>query len=179
MCHSFSSKEPASFVSAATVLIDFGAQNFLCPIYLPWSDGTGCHYLHFLNVEFLSLKIFFSIFPYQCFDFCLLFLSSACFGGRFNYPSTIFIVFRCKHLMLWISLQARHGYIPPIFMYFVSILIQLKASSIFHCDYVLNSCLTDRWLWNTLLDVEVIKSFSRHIFFLKFVITSCLQLYSN
>ena len=22
------------------------------PIYLPWSDGTGCHDLHFLNVEF-------------------------------------------------------------------------------------------------------------------------------
>ena len=22
------------------------------PIYLPWSDGTGCHYLSFLNVEF-------------------------------------------------------------------------------------------------------------------------------
>ena len=22
------------------------------PIYLPWSDGTGCHGLHFLNVEF-------------------------------------------------------------------------------------------------------------------------------
>ena len=24
------------------------------PIYLPWSDGTGCHDLHFLNVELLS-----------------------------------------------------------------------------------------------------------------------------
>ena len=22
------------------------------PIYFPWSDGTGCHDLHFLNVEF-------------------------------------------------------------------------------------------------------------------------------
>ena len=36
----------------------FGAQeNKVChcfhcfPIYLPWSDGTGCHDLHFLNVE--------------------------------------------------------------------------------------------------------------------------------
>ena len=33
-------------------------QNKVChcfhffPIYLPWSDGTGCHYLIFLNVEF-------------------------------------------------------------------------------------------------------------------------------
>ena len=36
-------------------------QIFHCfPIYLPWSDGTGCHYLHFLNIEFVSLMIFFS-----------------------------------------------------------------------------------------------------------------------
>ena len=34
----------------------FGApQNKAChcfPLYLPWNDGTGCHNLHFLNVEF-------------------------------------------------------------------------------------------------------------------------------
>ena len=42
-----------------TICSDFGApQNkvshcFHCfPIYVPWSDGTRCHYLHFLNVEF-------------------------------------------------------------------------------------------------------------------------------
>ena len=29
------------------------SHGFLCfPIYLPWSDGTGCHDLSFLNVEF-------------------------------------------------------------------------------------------------------------------------------
>ena len=57
---SFSSKERASFNFKATVSIcnDFGApQNkvfhfFHClPIYLPWSDGTGCHDLRFLNAE--------------------------------------------------------------------------------------------------------------------------------
>ena len=26
------------------------------PIYLPWSDGAGCHDLHFLNVEFWMLS---------------------------------------------------------------------------------------------------------------------------
>ena len=38
---------------------DFGAQeNKICqcfhfsPFYLPWSDGTGCHDLNFLNAEF-------------------------------------------------------------------------------------------------------------------------------
>ena len=57
----FSSKEQASFnfMAAVTICSDFGAQeNTICqcfplfPIYLPWSDGAGCHDLHFLNVEF-------------------------------------------------------------------------------------------------------------------------------
>ena len=56
-----SSKEQASlnFMPAVTVCSDFGAQeNKVChcyhcfPIYLPWSDGTGCHDLRFLNIEF-------------------------------------------------------------------------------------------------------------------------------
>ena len=61
VCHSFSSKKQASFnfMSLVTVCGDFGAQeNKVChcfhclPIHLPWSDGTECHDLHFLNVEF-------------------------------------------------------------------------------------------------------------------------------
>ena len=47
------------FLAAVTICRDFGAQAnqiyhcFHCfPIYLPWSDGTGCHSLSFLNVEF-------------------------------------------------------------------------------------------------------------------------------
>ena len=46
-------------MAAVTICSDFGAQKnkvwhcFHCfPIYLPWSDGTGCHDLSFLNVEF-------------------------------------------------------------------------------------------------------------------------------
>ena len=59
--HSFSSKEQPSFnfMTAVTICNDFGApQNKAChcfhcfPIYLPWSNGTGCHDLSFLNVEF-------------------------------------------------------------------------------------------------------------------------------
>ena len=61
VCHSFSSNEQASFnfVTAVTICNDFGApQNKAChcfhcfPIYLPLSDGAGCHDLSFLNVEF-------------------------------------------------------------------------------------------------------------------------------
>ena len=56
-----SSKKQASFtfVAEVTICSDFGAQEnkisycFQCfPIYLLQGDGTGCHDLHFLNVEF-------------------------------------------------------------------------------------------------------------------------------
>ena len=47
-----------NFMAAITICSDFGAQKikgwhcFHCfPIYLPWSDGTGCHDLSFQNVE--------------------------------------------------------------------------------------------------------------------------------
>ena len=43
-------------MAAVTICSDFGAQeNKLChcfPIYLPWSDGTGCHDLHFWMLSF-------------------------------------------------------------------------------------------------------------------------------
>ena len=52
-------------MAAVTTYSDFGAQeNKVChcfhhfPIYLPWSDGTGCHDLHFLM---LSFKLAFSL----------------------------------------------------------------------------------------------------------------------
>ena len=55
------SKEQVSFSFTAAVMVcsDFGAQeNEVChcfdcsSIYLPWSDGTRCHDLGFLNIEF-------------------------------------------------------------------------------------------------------------------------------
>ena len=56
----FSKKQVSfNFMAAVTICSDFGAQeNKVCqcfhcfPISLQWSDGTGCHYLCFLNVEF-------------------------------------------------------------------------------------------------------------------------------
>ena len=46
-------------MTAVTICSDFGTQkNKVChcfhcfPIYLPWSNGTRCHDLRFLNVEF-------------------------------------------------------------------------------------------------------------------------------
>ena len=61
VCHSFSSTEQVSFnfMAAVTICSGFGAQeNKVChrfhcfPTCLPWRDGTGCHDLRFLNVEF-------------------------------------------------------------------------------------------------------------------------------
>ena len=50
---------PKSKCLLTTICSDFGAQeNKIClcfhfsPFYLPWSDGTRCHDLSFLNVEF-------------------------------------------------------------------------------------------------------------------------------
>ena len=57
--HSFSPKEQTSFNFMAAVIAcsDFGAQgNKIChcfhfsPMYLPWSEGTRCHDLSFLNL---------------------------------------------------------------------------------------------------------------------------------
>ena len=57
----FTSKEQMSFnfMTAVTDCSDFGAlENEIChcfyfsPFYLPWSDGTRCHDLSFLNAEF-------------------------------------------------------------------------------------------------------------------------------
>ena len=52
-------------MTAITTCSDFGApKNNAChcfhcfPIYLPWSDGTGCHDLSFLNVETFSFSSF-------------------------------------------------------------------------------------------------------------------------
>ena len=59
--YNFSSKEQTSFnlMAAATICSGFRAQEnkdchglYCFLIYFPWSDGTGCHDLHFLNVEF-------------------------------------------------------------------------------------------------------------------------------
>ena len=59
-----------NFMAAVTVHNDFGAQEnslLLFPlflIYLPSSDGAGCHYLSFVNVEFSAS--FFTLFhPHQ------------------------------------------------------------------------------------------------------------------
>ena len=70
----FSSKEQAllNFMAAVAIHCDFGAQEkkichcfhfFL--MYLPWSDGTGCHDPRFLNVEFKASFLTLLFLPHQ------------------------------------------------------------------------------------------------------------------
>ena len=61
--HNFSSKEQVSFNFMTSHQLQlFQPKKIFChcfrcfPIYLPWSDGTGCHDLLFLNVEFWVLS---------------------------------------------------------------------------------------------------------------------------
>ena len=76
-------------MAAVTICSDFGAPQkvshcFHCfPIYLAWSDGTRCHDLSFLNVEFLSQ----------------LFNSPLSSGGSLILFH--FLPQRCCHLHIW------------------------------------------------------------------------------
>ena len=70
---SFKEQVSFNFMAAVTICSDYGApQNkvrhcFPCfPIYLPWSDGTGCHDLSFLNVKFFVLLFYFTILYWFC-----------------------------------------------------------------------------------------------------------------
>ena len=75
-------------MTEVTVHSDFGAQeNKFChyfPIYLPWSDGTRCHDLCFLNVEFNP-----------AFSLCLFTFIKKLFN------STSFLPLGWYHLHIW------------------------------------------------------------------------------
>ena len=69
-----------NFMAAVTICSDFRAQKnkvwhyFHCfPIYFPWNDGTGCHDLNFLNVNFKpTFSLFCFTFMKRLFSFSLL-----------------------------------------------------------------------------------------------------------
>ena len=79
-------------MAAVTIHSDFGAQEnkvfhcFHCfPIYLPWSDGTRCHDLCFLSIEYLPTnknkwekkKKTTPVFSLSCFTFIRMLFSSS------------------------------------------------------------------------------------------------------
>ena len=61
VCHRFPAKKQTSshFMAAVTIHSDFRAEEeeichsyHLSPLYLPWSNGTGCYHLSFFNIQF-------------------------------------------------------------------------------------------------------------------------------
>ena len=79
-------------MAAITICSDFGAQKnkvshcvHYLPIYLPWSDGTRCHDLRFLNVE-LQAKFFTLLFHFyqEAFQFLFTFCHKGGAGSRWE-----------------------------------------------------------------------------------------------
>ena len=103
------------FVATKTIYSDFGAwENKAChcshcfPIYLPWSNGTRCHDLCFLNVEF---KVSFSLFSF--------FLIKKLFRVPFH-----FLPLGWYHLHIW-------GYISPSYLDSSLLFIQFSISMMY------------------------------------------------
>ena len=95
VCHSFPSKEQGSFnsVAAVTVHSDFDTQeNTIChyfplfPIYLPWSDGTGCRDFSFFEFEFSASFITLLFYSHQR---ALYFLFSFCHSSGIIFLSEV------------------------------------------------------------------------------------------
>ena len=81
-----------SFVTAVTICVDFGAQEneiwhyfHFCPIYLPWSDRTGCHDLLF----------------FECWVLSKLFHSPLSPTSRGPLVPLHFLPLKCYHLHIW------------------------------------------------------------------------------
>ena len=95
-------------MAAVTICSDFGApQNkvFHCfPIYFPWSDGTGCHDLCFLNVElwanFFTLHLDFN---QEAFEFLFTF----CHKGGIICISEVIVCIIC--ICITMHGQKYHG----------------------------------------------------------------------
>ena len=104
-------------MAAITICSDFGApQNkvwhcFHCfPIYFPWSDGTGCRGLSFLNVELLTFSLSSFTFIKRLFSFSSLsairvvssaYLRLLIFLAEILIPACSFIQSSISHDVLW------------------------------------------------------------------------------
>ena len=89
-------------MAAVTICSDFGAQKnkvshcfHRFPIYLPWTDGTGCHDLSFLNVE---LKPTFSL---SSFTFLKRLFSSSSFSA-IRVMSSAYLIYINMRLLIFL-----------------------------------------------------------------------------
>ena len=97
---------PFNFMAAVTNCSDFGAQeNKVChcfhcsPIYLLWSDGTGCHGLHFffiLQLIFILFRVK-QVFIFWTLSLSQLFHSPVSLSSRGSlFPLLIFLLAKKK-----------------------------------------------------------------------------------
>ena len=105
-------------MAAVTLCSDFGApKNKVChcfPIYLPWSDGTRCHGLSFLNVELYTnfFSLLFHFHSYRLLKFFFLIKIIHDLISFFQAVKLIFIIitetFR-EHFNYWYSLVGKRS----------------------------------------------------------------------
>ena len=99
-------------MAAVTICSDFGAPKnkvwhyFHCfPIYLPWSDGTRCHDLSFLNVEYLlNVCGVYSDCPIL-FLILMICVLSRIFLVCLSISLSILLIFSKDHLLVWLKTE--------------------------------------------------------------------------
>ena len=112
-------------MAVVTIYIDFGAQeNKIChcfhcfPIYLPWSDRTGCPDLRFLNVEFyffFNLSFWDKVGPLYCF--------SEIFYKRLEFLKKIFF-------LMWTIFKVFIEFITILLLFYLFFFFDRKACGI-------------------------------------------------
>ena len=140
-------------MAAVTIHSDFWAQenkvchcSILFPIYFPWSDGTRCHDLSFLNVEFKPAFSQYTALMYSFPNFepvhCSMYGSNCCFLTCIqvsqeaskvvwyphlfkNFP-VCFCLFVCFVLLLFFLVENRFY----LFIYFYWLVHMVKGFSV-------------------------------------------------
>ena len=97
-------------IKSATVFTFF-------PIYLPWSDGIGCHDLHFLNVEFYA-RIFTLLFHPHQEVLCVLCLVTQSRPSLWNTiycspPGSLSMGILHSRILEWVSMTIYRGSSQP------------------------------------------------------------------
>ena len=121
-----------NFMAAVIVHSNFGIQGnkishyfHFFPIYLPWSDGTRCHDLSFLNVEFLR-----QLFPLFSFSFIkrLLILAYISFLDMIlSIPLIDECLHRYVHILLMLQLTKMDPNISPDKLSFLMLFLSSQS----------------------------------------------------
>ena len=132
-------------MAAVTICSDFGApQNKVChcfqcfPIYLPWSDGTGCQDLEFFECWVLS-----QVFNHMCIILCMFtqWMHKKELSYNMRYPN-VDIVMITSCLRVWEKVA---GFQTSVFLGAHS---NYKVKKLNDCKFQV--CLTSTWTFSPL-----------------------------